>query len=56
MKAVMQKDDDAEDAIMQTPPRDEHAHMVGLQMMIVAYGSIAIFETVGAYLVFVGVF
>lgn len=41
--------EEPEDAIMQVPPRDEHAHMVGPQMMLVAYGTIGIFQTVAAF-------
>jgi sodium/potassium-transporting ATPase subunit alpha len=41
--------EEPEAAIMQVPPRDEHAHMVGPQMMFVAYGTIGVFETIAAF-------
>jgi sodium/potassium-transporting ATPase subunit alpha len=36
--------EEPEDAIMQVPPRSEHAHLVGPQMMSVAYGTIGILQ------------
>ena len=45
-----------EDAIMQIPPRDEHAHLVGPRMMMVAYGTIGVFQTIAAYFAFLYVF
>jgi sodium/potassium-transporting ATPase subunit alpha len=44
--------EEPEDAIMQIPPRDEHAHMVGPQMMVVAYGTIGVFQTFAAFFAF----
>ncbi len=44
--------EEAEDAIMEIPPRDEHAHLVGFQMMCLAYGTIGIFETFASYFAF----
>lgn len=41
--------EEPEDAIMQVPPRNEHAHMVGPQMMAVAYGTIGMFENFAAF-------
>lgn len=48
--------EDAEDAIMDKPPRSEHEHLVGLQMMTIAYGTIGVFETFGAFWAFLYVY
>jgi sodium/potassium-transporting ATPase subunit alpha len=48
--------EEPEDAIMQIPPRNEHAHLVGPQMMVIAYGTIGIFQTVAAFFAFLWVF
>jgi sodium/potassium-transporting ATPase subunit alpha len=48
--------EEPEDAIMQVPPRSEHAHLVGPQMMAVAYGTIGIIQTIAAYFAFIWVF
>lgn len=48
--------EEPEDAIMQMPPRDEHAHLVGAKMMAVAYGTIGIFQTIAAYFAFLYVY
>jgi len=44
--------EEPEDAIMQIPPRTEHSHLVGPQMMMVAYGTIGIFQTIAAFFAF----
>ncbi len=44
--------EEPEDAIMQIPPRDEHAHMIGPQMMIIAYGTIGQFENLASFFAF----
>jgi sodium/potassium-transporting ATPase subunit alpha len=44
--------EEPEDAIMQIPPRDEHAHLVGPQMMAIAYGTIGIMQTIAAFFAF----
>ena len=44
--------EEPEDEIMQIPPRDEHAHLVGPKMMMVAYGTIGVFQTIAAYFAF----
>lgn len=41
--------EEPEENIMQRPPRGENAHLVGLQMMIVAYGTIGVLQTIAAY-------
>ncbi|RYG63768.1 HAD family hydrolase, partial [archaeon] len=41
--------EEPEDAIMEQPPRNEHAHLVGPQMMTVAYGTIGVMQTFAAY-------
>jgi magnesium-transporting ATPase (P-type) len=41
---------------MENPPRSEHAHLVGPQMMIISYMTIGMFETIAAYVVFFKVF
>ncbi len=48
--------EEPEDAIMQQPPRDEHAHLVGAQMMFVAYGTIGILQTIAAFFAYCWVF
>lgn len=48
--------EEPEDAIMQIPPRDEHAHLVGPQMMIVAYGTIGVLQTFCAFFAFLWAF
>lgn len=48
--------EEPEDAIMQIPPRNEHSHLVGLQMMIVAYGTIGILQTIAAFFAFIWAF
>lgn len=48
--------EEAEDAIMDKPPRSEHEHLVGLQMMCVSYGTIGVIETFGAFWAFLYVF
>jgi len=44
--------EEPEDAIMQIPPRDEHAHMIGPQMMLICYGTIGQFENFASYFAF----
>jgi magnesium-transporting ATPase (P-type) len=41
--------EEPEAAIMNIPPRKPDSHLVGLQLMITAYGTIGLFETFGAY-------
>jgi sodium/potassium-transporting ATPase subunit alpha len=41
--------EDPEDSIMQIPPRKDTDHMVGPQMMSVAYGTIGVFQTLAAF-------
>lgn len=48
--------EEPEDAIMQIPPRTEHDHLVGPQMMSVAYGTIGVFQTIASYFAFFYVF
>jgi sodium/potassium-transporting ATPase subunit alpha len=48
--------EEPEAATMQKPPRKPTDHMVGARMMIVAYGTIGIFEVVAAYFSFFWVF
>jgi magnesium-transporting ATPase (P-type) len=48
--------EEPEDAIMQVPPRNEHAHLVGPQMMTVAYGTIGILQTIAAFFAFLWAF
>ena len=48
--------EEPEDAIMQMPPRDEHAHMIGPQMMVIAYGTIGQFQNFAAFFAFFYVF
>jgi sodium/potassium-transporting ATPase subunit alpha len=38
-----------EESIMQIPPRKDTDHMVGPQMMAVAYGTIGVFQTLAAF-------
>jgi len=44
--------EEPEDAIMQVPPRPEHAHLIGPKMMGIAYGTIGVFQTFAAYFAF----
>ena len=48
--------EEPEDAIMQIPPRDEHAHLVGPQMMFVAYGTIGMMQNFAAFFAFLWAF
>ena len=48
--------EEPEDAIMENPPRSEHAHLVGVQMMALSYGIIGVFETFAAFFAFLFVF
>eukprot|EP00599_Poterioochromonas_sp_BG-1_P001869 CAMPEP_0173134210 /NCGR_PEP_ID=MMETSP1105-20130129/1161_1 /TAXON_ID=2985 /ORGANISM="Ochromonas sp., Strain BG-1" /LENGTH=1071 /DNA_ID=CAMNT_0014045975 /DNA_START=23 /DNA_END=3235 /DNA_ORIENTATION=+ len=48
--------EEPEDAIMQVPPRSEHSHLVGPQMMMIAYLTIGVFQTVCAYFAYFWVF
>jgi sodium/potassium-transporting ATPase subunit alpha len=48
--------EEPEDAIMRIPPRDEHSHMVGPQMMVIAYLTIGVFETFAAFFAFIWTF
>jgi len=48
--------EDPEDAIMTMPPRSHDSHLVGPQMMMVAYGTIGIFQTIAAYFAFLYVY
>lgn len=48
--------EDPEDAIMQVPPRPAHAHLVGPQMMMVAYGTIGVLQTFAAFFAYFYVF
>ena len=34
---------------MNQPPRDEHSHLVGLKMMIIAYCTVGVYETLVAF-------
>jgi hypothetical protein len=44
--------EEPEDAIMKMPPRTSDDHLVGVRMLIVAYGTIGVFETVACYVAF----
>lgn len=44
--------EEPEAAIMQTPPRKSDDHLVGPQLMLLAYGTIGMFETVAAFVAF----
>lgn len=44
--------EEPEDAVMQVPPRDKNNHLVGWKMMLIAYGTIGIFETIACYQAF----
>ena len=48
--------EEPEDAIMNMPPRNEHAHLVGPQMMVVAYGTIGMFQSFAAFYSFMYVY
>eukprot|EP00604_Paraphysomonas_vestita_P002864 CAMPEP_0174818108 /NCGR_PEP_ID=MMETSP1107-20130205/720_1 /TAXON_ID=36770 /ORGANISM="Paraphysomonas vestita, Strain GFlagA" /LENGTH=1027 /DNA_ID=CAMNT_0016029509 /DNA_START=37 /DNA_END=3117 /DNA_ORIENTATION=- len=48
--------EEPEDSIMQIPPRKDTDHMVGPQMMMVAYGTIGIFQTFAAFFAYCYVF
>lgn len=48
--------EEPEDAIMKMPPRSKDNHLVGPQMMIIAYGTIGIFQTFAAYFSFLYVY
>lgn len=45
-----------EDSIMMRPPRSPDQHMVGLQMMMIAYGTIGLFQTFIAFFAWCWVF
>jgi len=48
--------EEPEESIMQIPPRKDTDHMVGVQMMVVAYGTIGVLQTVAAYFAYFFVF
>jgi sodium/potassium-transporting ATPase subunit alpha len=48
--------EEAEDAIMDRPPRTASTHLVTPQLMLVAYGTIGVFQTVAAFFAFFWVF
>ncbi len=48
--------EEPEDAIMQVPPRKRTAHLVGIRMMVIAYGTIGVIETIGGFFAFFFVF
>jgi sodium/potassium-transporting ATPase subunit alpha len=48
--------EEPEDAIMHQPPRNEHSHLVGLKLMVNAYGTIGAFETFASLFSFIWVF
>jgi sodium/potassium-transporting ATPase subunit alpha len=48
--------EEAEDAIMDKKPRTANDHLVGPQLMGVAYGTIGMFQTFGAFFAFIYVF
>lgn len=48
--------EEPEEAIMQKPPRKRTDHLVGPSMMLVAYGTIGMFECFAAYFAFMWVF
>lgn len=48
--------EEPEEAIMQVPPRNEHAHLVGPQMMLISYGTIGVMQTIAAFFAFYWVF
>lgn len=48
--------EEPEESIMQIPPRKDTDHMVGPQMMSVAYGTIGVFQTFAAFFAYCYVF
>lgn len=48
--------EEPEDAIMRVPPRPAHAHLVGPQMMTVAYGTIGMLQNFAAFFAYCYVF
>jgi magnesium-transporting ATPase (P-type) len=44
--------EEPEDAVMQVPPRSADNHLVGWKMMLIAYGTIGIFETIACFVAF----
>lgn len=48
--------EEPEDATMQVPPRPAHAHLVGPQMMMVAYGTIGMIQNFAAFFAFLYVY
>lgn len=48
--------EEPEDAIMQVPPRPEHAHLVGPQLMFISYGTIGMIQNFCAFFAFLWVF
>jgi len=44
--------EEPEDAVMQVPPRKNTDHLVGIQLMVMAYCTIGVFETVAAFVAF----
>lgn len=48
--------EEPEDAIMQMPPRKPSAHLVGFQMMLIAYFTVGAIQTFAAYWAFYWVF
>jgi sodium/potassium-transporting ATPase subunit alpha len=48
--------EEPEESIMQIPPRKDTDHMVGPQMMAVAYGTIGMFQTFAAFFAYCYVF
>ena len=44
--------EDGEDFILHKPPRSNDNHLVNFRLMVNAYGSIGIFETIGAFFAF----
>ena len=56
LPAVSLAYEETESFIMQKPPRNKDDHLVGAKMMINAYGTIGIFQTIAAYFTFFWVF
>lgn len=45
--------EDGEEFVIHKPPRSREDHLVTLRLMVNAYGTIGIFETIGAFFAFV---
>ncbi len=48
--------EEPEDAIMERPPRDDTEHLVGAKLMVIAYGTIGLIETIAGFWAFFYVF